>query len=188
MSSKTYALRDWVLRCCSDCSTISTLDCQVHLKMRSIFRSEILVKVSSISNFSRTFSPDELEDLRSPKLERASQLGLHRDFAPKVINLFQKDSKGRISFWTTLSAVLDYMQGDFWLNTFYTDHFSTIEEWVEDVAVMKFCIRTWWPTIQWLLSDWRLVKSSKPRFLRGILRENELSETQITGETHLQFF
>ena len=65
MCSKPSALRNWLFRYSSDGSTISFLNCQVHLKIRSIIRSGIRVETDSKSGLSRIFLPDALQTLCS---------------------------------------------------------------------------------------------------------------------------
>ena len=59
--------------------------------MRSFFRSEILAEMSSISNLLRTFSPDELEDLCSPRLSLEMLLRLLHDFHPGLSGTFEDE-------------------------------------------------------------------------------------------------
>ena len=65
------------------------MDCQVDSKIKSIFRSRIGAEMGSISDFSRIFSPDVLETLRSPKLTFQIQLRWLHDFLPKLSGTFE---------------------------------------------------------------------------------------------------
>ena len=89
MCLKPSALRNWLLSLSSDGSTISFLNYQVHLKIRSIIRSGIRVETDSKSGLWRIFIPDVLETLCSPKLTFQIQLRWLYDFLPGLSGTFE---------------------------------------------------------------------------------------------------